>query len=194
VNLGAAGPDCQGVQVRPSEPTSNELLVVRAQLGERRALAELVTRWREPVRRYVGRMVTDLHAADDLGQQVWVRALKALPRLNQPERFAPWLFTIARRCVLDWLPTRYGEHVGSSVDDAVVDDHADAVLDRAQVVEGLADLPVREREVLILFYLQDFSLQECAEVLGVPAGTVKSRLFKARQLLRHQMIERGYRA
>jgi RNA polymerase sigma factor (sigma-70 family) len=194
VNLGAVEADCKGVQTRPSDSTSNELLVVEAQLGDRRALAELVTRWHEPVRRYVGRMVSDFQVTDDLGQQVWARALKALPGLNQPERFAPWLFTIARRSIMDWLATRYGDDVARGGDDVAVDDHTDAVLDRTQVVEGLAGLPTREREVLILFYLQDFSLQECAEVLRVPTGTVKSRLFKARQLLRQLMIEKGYGA
>ena len=55
-------------------------------------------------------------------------------------------------------------------------------------------MPPPEREVLILFYLLDFSLQECADVLGIPPGTVKSRLFRARRLLRQQMIGKGYPA
>jgi RNA polymerase sigma factor (sigma-70 family) len=194
VNLAAVAADCRGVQMLPSGSTADALLVVRAQLGDRRSLAELVTRWHEPVRRYVHRMVTDLDIADDVGQQVWARALKALPGLNQPERFAPWLFTIARRSVMDWLAEKYGRGEVHTADDVAIDDHAPAVLDRAQVADGLAGLPAREREVLILFYLQDFSLQECAEVLQVPAGTVKSRLFKARQLLKNQLTEKGYPA
>jgi RNA polymerase sigma-70 factor (ECF subfamily) len=167
------------------------LLVTRAQLGDRRSLAELVGHWHEPVWRYVRRMLDRPGVADEVSQEVWASALKALPGLRQPERFAPWLFTIARRSVMDRLKQEYRpEHVWES--DRMVDDHVAAALDRAQVAEGLAELPVREREVLVLFYLQDLALEDCAQVLEVPVGTVKSRLFRARRLLRERLVDRGY--
>jgi RNA polymerase sigma factor (sigma-70 family) len=187
VNLRRARSDCKGVdRIR-----RDALLVVRAQLGDRRALAELVGHWHLPVWRYVRRMLSGPGLADDVSQEAWAAALKALPRLRQPERFAPWLFTIARRSVFNHLrdtsdPTEPIEA------DQVVGDAVGAVLDRTQVSEGLAGVPVREREVLILFYLHDLALEECAQVLGVPAGTVKSRLFRARRLLHDRLIEKGY--
>ncbi|MEO6090198.1 MAG: RNA polymerase sigma factor [Umezawaea sp.] len=167
------------------------LLVVRAQLGDRRSLAELVGHWHDPVWRYVRRMLDGPGRADDVSQEVWASALKALPGLNQPERFAPWLFTIARRSVIDHLREKYSR--ADPLDDEQVDgDDVAAVLDRAQLAEGLAGLPAREREVLILFYLQDLALEDCAQVLEIPKGTVKSRLFRARRLLRDHLIEKGY--
>jgi RNA polymerase sigma factor (sigma-70 family) len=167
------------------------LLVVRAQLGDRRSLAELVGLWHEPVWRYVRRMLARPGLADDVSQEVWAGALKALPALKQPERFAPWLFTIARRSVLNHVREKYSQV--DPVDGEVVSgDETVAVLDRVQVSEGLAGLPAVEREVLILFHLHDLALDECAQVLAVPVGTVKSRLFRARRLLREQLIERGY--
>jgi RNA polymerase sigma-70 factor (ECF subfamily) len=132
--------------------------------------------------------------ADDVSQEVWAAALKALPALQQPQRFAAWLFTIARRSVMDHLREKYREADpldGDPAEGAGADEVA-AVLDRAQVAEGLAGLPVCEREVLILFYLHDLALEECAQVLAVPAGTVKSRLFRARRLLRDHLVEKGY--
>ena len=60
------------------------------------------------------------------------------------------------------------------------------------MADGLVELPAPEREVLILFYLQDLSLDDCAQVLEIPAGTVKSRLFRARRLLRDRLVEKGY--
>ncbi len=168
------------------------LLVVRAQLGDRRSLAELVGHWHEPVWRYVRRMLGRPGLADDVSQEVWAAALKALPALQQPQRFAPWLFTITRRAVMDHLREKYSEADPLDGDPAQSDD-VDAVLDRAQVAEGLAELPVCEREVLILFYLHDLALEECAQVLAIPAGTVKSRLFRARRLLRDRLTEKGYR-
>jgi RNA polymerase sigma-70 factor (ECF subfamily) len=167
------------------------LLVVKAQLGDRRALAELVGLWHDPVWRYVRRLLDGPGVADDVSQEVWAGALKALPKLRQPERFAPWLFTIARRSVLNRIKDRY-QPENHAEPDFPVDDHVAAVLDRAQVVEGLAGLPIRERDVLILFYLQDLTLEDCADVLEIPIGTVKSRLSRARQLLRHHLIDKGY--
>ena len=166
-------------------------LVVQAQLGDRRSLSELVERWHEPVWNYVRRMLGRPGLADDVSQEVWAGALRALPRLKQPERFAPWLFTIARRAVMDHLRDRYTQ--ADPLDgDPVEDDETAAVLDRAQVADGFTGLPACEREVLILFYLHDLGLEECAQVLAVPVGTVKSRLFRARRLLRDHLIEKGY--
>ncbi|MGB2572100.1 RNA polymerase sigma factor [Micromonospora citrea] len=167
------------------------LLVVRAQLGDRRSLAELVGHWHEPVWQYVRRMLGRPGLTDDVSQEAWASALKALPGLKQPDRFTAWLFTIARRSVMNHLRQQYRE--ADRLDsDPVGDDQVAAVLDRAQVAEGLAHLPAPEREVLILFYLHDLALEECAQVLAVPAGTVKSRLFRARRLLRDHLIEKGY--
>jgi RNA polymerase sigma factor (sigma-70 family) len=165
------------------------LLVVRAQLGDRPALEELVGRWHLPLWRYVRAMLGDRARADDVSQEVWARALRALPGLRQPDRFAPWLFTIARRCVQSGLKQGYDD---ATAPEPVTADEVTGVLDRAQITEGLAGLPPREREVLILFYLQDLALDDCAQILAVPPGTVKSRLNRARRLLRDQMIEKGY--
>ncbi|MEV7990935.1 RNA polymerase sigma factor [Streptomyces sp. NPDC086077] len=173
------------------------LLVVRCQLGEREAFRELVRVWHAPLWRYVRGMVGSPHLADDLAQEAWVAVVRGLPRLRQPERFAPWLFTIARRTVADHLRQAYQtaetsvEEAGAVVDD---DDSLGGVLNTMQVEAGLNGLPPLEREVLILFHLQDLPLAACAEVLGVPPGTVKSRLHRARRMLRRVLAERGYEA
>jgi RNA polymerase sigma-70 factor (ECF subfamily) len=140
--------------------------------------------------RYVRSMLGAADLADDVTQEVWAAALKGLPGLRQPERFAPWLFTIARRSVVDHLGDKYAQP--DPPDGGHVDGEVDAVLDRAQVAEGLAELPAREREVLMLFYLQDMTLEDCAQILEIPTGTVKSRLFRARRLLRDRLVEKGY--
>ncbi|MFD5570645.1 RNA polymerase sigma factor [Streptomyces cadmiisoli] len=171
------------------------LLVVRCQLGERAAFQELVQIWHAPLWRYVRGMVGSPHLADDLAQDAWVAVVRGLTRLRQPERFAPWLFTIARRTVADHLRQAYQASVTSVQEaDAVVDDPHSGVLTTMQVEAGLNGLPPLEREVLILFHLEDLSLATCAEVLGVPPGTVKSRLHRARHMLRSVLAERGYGA
>ncbi|MFB4284013.1 MULTISPECIES: RNA polymerase sigma factor [unclassified Nonomuraea] len=173
---------------------TDELLVVRAQLGERAAWAELVARWRVPVWTYVRRML-DAERADDVTQEIWLSVVRGLPRLREPGRFAPWLFTIARRSVTDRLRGEYAradEHVAAG--ELPTEDPVEAMVDRAELIAALAGLPVLEREILVLFYLEDLSVGECAQICLVPVGTVKSRLNRARRMLREHLEERGYRA
>ncbi|WP_259471228.1 RNA polymerase sigma factor [Streptomyces sp. ZS0098] len=172
------------------------LLVVRCQLGEREAFRELVAVWHPPLWRYVRGMVGSPHLADDLAQEAWVAVVRGLPRLRQPERFAPWLFTIARRTVTDHLRQTYkaAETAMEEATTVVADDELSGVLTTMQIEAGLAALPLLEREVLILFHLEDLPLASCAEVLGVPAGTVKSRLYRARRMLRDHLAGKGYEA
>ncbi|MFS1301930.1 sigma-70 family RNA polymerase sigma factor [Streptosporangium longisporum] len=173
---------------------TDELLVVRAQLGERAALAELVTRWRVPVWTYVRRML-DAERADDVTQEIWLAVVRGLPRLREPGRFAPWLFTIARRSVNDRLRGEYARaREDLTADDVLTEDPVEAMVDRAELVNALSGLPVPEREILVLFYLEDLSVEDCARICQVPVGTVKSRLNRARRMLREHLQERGHRS
>jgi RNA polymerase sigma-70 factor (ECF subfamily) len=114
--------------------------------------------------------------------------LRGIASLREPARVRPWLFGIARRVAMDRLRRQY---VRAADTDAVLDDiaapEADATLesDLATLESKLETLPLRERETLALFYLRELSIEEIAALLAVPAGTVKSRLFRARQLLRN---------
>jgi RNA polymerase sigma-70 factor (ECF subfamily) len=170
---------------------TDELLLVRCQLGERAALAELVRAWHPPVWSYVRRMLGPVDA-DDVTQEVWIAVLRGLPRLRQTDRFTPWIFTIARRAVANRLREEYARPEVAVDAERVEPDTSAALADRAEVEAGLAELPVREREILSLFYLQDLSLQTCAEILDLPIGTVKSRLSRARRLLREELTQKGY--
>ncbi|TDD27671.1 sigma-70 family RNA polymerase sigma factor [Kribbella turkmenica] len=127
-------------------------VVVRAQLGEREAVAELVA------------------------------VVRGLPRLKEPERFAAWLFTIARRSVVNQLRDKYAGQPQQPP-------YGEPRPGRPGGRPGGRTAPGRQGargrgEVLVLFHLEDLSLEKCAEVLGVPVGTVKSRLHRARRLIR----------
>jgi RNA polymerase sigma-70 factor (ECF subfamily) len=174
---------------------SDELLVVRAQLGNRSALEDLIARWQRPVWLYV-RRVLDAERADDVAQEAWIAVVRALPRLREPDRFAPWLFTIVRRAALNRLRGQYADRheLVGDLERGDVDrsgpatrDPLDGLADRAEMVGRLAGLPLLEREVLVLHYLEDLSVQDCAQVCGVPVGTIKSRLNRARRLLREHV-------
>ncbi len=158
------------------------MLVLRAQLGERAALVCLIERWQEPVWTYLRRRLPTDQIADDVAQDVWVAVLRNLADLQQPDRFVPWLFTIARRGVADGHRRRQRrrEDLGTVEDVPIEDDHPTALASRETVDRLIRTLPRHERRVVRLFYLEDRSVTAIADELEIPAGTVKSRLARAR--------------
>lgn len=179
-----------------SGPQEDELLVIRCQLGERAAFEELTERWHPPLWNYLRRVSGADDAAKDVAQDVWLRVLRGIARLRDGSRLRPWLFGIARRALMDRLRQQYAGVVDSDIDvaDLAADQTTDSLeQDIADMEHELERLPVTEREVLTLFYLRELSLAEVAEVLAVPVGTVKSRLYRARRLLRQALDSKGTR-
>jgi RNA polymerase sigma factor (sigma-70 family) len=174
----------------------DELLVVRCQLGERFAFEELTERWHLPLWKYVRRVAGNDDAARDAIQDVWLRVLRGIVRLRDGSKLRPWLFGIARHVLMDRLRERYASPPPADIDfsDIAGDTIPDLREEDMTAMEGeMARLPATEREVLTLFYLQELSLSEVADVLRVPVGTVKSRLFRARHLLRRGLDQKGLR-
>lgn len=170
----------------------DELLAIRCQLGERAAFDELIARWHEPLWRYLRRLTGDDDAAAESIQDVWLRVLRAIPKLRDAARLRAWIFGIARRVVMDRLREKYAAPPLVSADDVDIEDVAPQSEDDLELMhEELERLPVIDREALVLFYLQELTLIEIADVLGVPIGTVKSRLFRARNALRSQLMSKG---
>jgi RNA polymerase sigma-70 factor (ECF subfamily) len=163
-------------------------------MGERTAFADLIDRWHPPLWRYLRRLADSDATADDLVQDTWVRVLRGIAGLRDATRLRPWLFGIARRIAMDRLRALYARPVA---DEAALDELAapevDAGLeaDLAALEAGLSSLPVRERETLALFYLRELTIEEIGTLLELPDGTVKSRLFRARQMLRRQFETEG---
>lgn len=173
------------------EARLDEWLAIRCQLGEPGAIDDLVARWHGPLWRYVRRVSGNDEAAADLVQDVWLRIIRNIVRLREPASLRAWLFGIARRALMDRMRDKYAApmmvetDLTAVADDADVDSELDD--DRAQLHEELAKLPMVDREVLSLFYLKELSLLEIAQILDIPPGTVKSRLFKARRVLRARL-------
>lgn len=191
----------------PQEPTlppltdrnraelDDELLAIRCQLGERAAFDSLIDRWHAPLWKYVRRLAGHDETAADTLQEVWLRVLRAIPSLRDPSRLRPFLFGIARRTMMDRLREKYAEPEPAPVEmvaDLTSPETSHELLQELALMrDELSRMPLIEREVLVLFYLQELSLNQLAEVLAVPVGTVKSRLFRARQMLRRQLTDKG---
>jgi RNA polymerase sigma-70 factor (ECF subfamily) len=119
--------------------------------------------------------------------------LRGINRLREASRFRPWLFGIARRVLMDRLRAQYAAPVVAEIDEEAIGsiELVDPASDDLDLLnEELERLSAIERDVLTLFYLQELSLAEIADVMSVPIGTVKSRLFRARNLLKREMDAR----
>lgn len=190
--MGATVPEIE--QRTFSSEKEDEWLAVRCQLGERAAFEELIERYQGPLWRYIRRVAPDEDAAREVTQDAWLRVLRGIGRLRDPARLRPWLFGIARRALMDRLRDQYARAVETDCDVSEIPARVDPALPELQlqqVERELAALPIVEREVLTLFYLKELSLAEVAEVLNLPVGTVKSRLFRARQMLRGELTAKG---
>jgi RNA polymerase sigma factor (sigma-70 family) len=173
----------------------DEWIAVRCQLGERAAFDELIHRWHGPIWQYV-RHLSDDDVAQDVAQDIWLRVLRGIGRLRDPAKLRAWLFGIAHRTWIDTLRRKYAVVV-TDIDE--VDQHElpdptasdDLEQELAAVERELSRLPAIEREALTLFYLRELSLQEIAQALDIPIGTVKSRLHRARRMLRRELSGKG---
>lgn len=174
---------------------ADERLVIRCQLGERAAFDALIARWAGPVARYAHRVTGEADRGAELAQDIWLRAIRGIAGLRDGRRLRPWLFGIAHRTFIDTLRHRYAtpalvELAEEEVEAVAAEDDAALRDDLDALDHHLAALPPIEREVLSLFYLDALSIVQLAEVLAIPPGTVKSRLFRAKRLLRRQ-FEQG---
>jgi len=165
--------------------------MARAQAGDATAFAHLCRQWRPYITTVIRRTLGHPGRVDDLTQETLIRAWKALGTWRQagPGVLA-WLATIARRVVIDDYRRRRVRPVEATFGDPadlpvhyVVDPYT-AVLDRAEVVAVLAPLVDEHREVLVLHYLVGLTHVEAAARLGLPLGTLKSRLYYATRAAR----------
>ncbi|HVH06749.1 MAG TPA: sigma-70 family RNA polymerase sigma factor [Myxococcota bacterium] len=164
------------------EPTDEELMV-QVQAGNESALGTLVERWRSPLFGFLQRR-TGPADADDLFQETWLRVVRARRRFDPRRRFSTWLFQIANNLCRDRFRRSAVALRGRVAYAELPAAPASGPDVRLDLERRLAALPDRLREVLVLRYFRDLGEREIAELLEIPAGTVKSRLHAAVRALR----------
>lgn len=160
-------------------------LILRARRGAVDAFNLLVSRWEKRVYNYVLRLVRDREDALDLTQDTFMKAYQNLSRLEDPSRFAPWLYRIAHNQAYSWL--RKPRPVADDRPQFEVADTMGPVfpIELGLAVESaLTRLSEEQREAVVLKIYQGFKFEEMAEVLGCPVSTVKSRLYSALEVLK----------
>jgi len=166
------------------------VLVLRCQEGDARAFGELVDRWQPRLLRHAVRLVGEREAAD-VAQDTWMAAVGQLPRLDDPDAFGPWLFRILTRKSADWIRRRQRQRRlwDRLLQRQTAGPPANVSGPCESLSDALACLPREQAEAVALYYLEEFSVPEVAGILGVPPGTVKSRLHYARLRLRELLKE-----
>jgi len=176
--------------------TSDGELVRQALAGRTEAYAELVRRWAARVAALCHAKVRRVDIIDDLAQEALLRGYQALASLAVPEKFGPWLLGIAYRTCQDWLKSKQRHQIPFSVmgterdtEDLLSTEPTDVGMndDIDHLLAEVETLPADCRQVVMLYYYQDTTYKELAQLLGVSPATINARLTKARALLRERL-------
>jgi RNA polymerase sigma-70 factor (ECF subfamily) len=179
-------------------------LVTRAVAGREDGFEELVRRYQRPIAAYVYRMVGDYEAALDLTQEVFIKVYNSLRRYRSEFKFSTWIYKIAHNAAIDHL-RRHSMREQSLINEfegepremplesrrLSPEQESERAERRAEIELVVLGLPTAYRELILLRHSHDLSYDEIAEVTGLPLGTVKNRLFRAREVMRQQFVERG---
>ena len=152
-----------------------------AQDGNPAALDKLVGLWQRKLWNYVFRFTGDVHASWDITQQCWLEMLRGLRKLRDPKNFKAWAYRIATNRTMDWLKDR-DRNKHANIESIEVQRRRQD--DDSQVKELVQRLKNDSRVILNLHYFEQLSVFEISIALNIPQGTVKSRLFKAREELK----------
>lgn len=195
--------------ISADEQARQESLAVAEGLKRRKAglLEDLIVRYQHRLLRYLLFLTGNRETAEDLFQEVWMRVLVRGGQFNGRARFETWLFTIARNLVIDQRRKRTMSSLdelieGASDDDrpmnveVVADDptpfdHVSNLEDREKIAAALLELDTLHREVLVLRFHEELSLEEIAKVTRAPLSTVKSRLYRGLAMIKPKL---GYAA
>jgi RNA polymerase sigma-70 factor (ECF subfamily) len=173
----------------PREQVLDELLVMRCQDGEADALEQLVLRWEGRLWRHAQRLTGDEAAAWDVLQESWLAVVRGIRRLADPATFGRWVYRIVTNKCADFIrraarDRRLAERMQERARAAAAPPRP-AAGGRCEAIRAALERLSPDRQVILaLRYREEFTTAEIAEILGVAAGTVKSRLHHARNELK----------
>ncbi|HVF22410.1 MAG TPA: sigma-70 family RNA polymerase sigma factor [Pyrinomonadaceae bacterium] len=183
---------------------SDRELVAIAVTGFDGSFEELVRRYQRPISAYVYRMVGNYESALDLTQEIFIKVYNSLERYRSEFKFSTWIYKIAHNAAVDHLrrnSTREqslvagidGDTFDLPIESARLspEQESERKERRGEIEAVVRALPSNYRELIILRHSQDLSYEEIVEVTGLPLGTVKNRLFRAREMMRQQFVDKG---
>ena len=186
-----------------SSAADRELVATAAQ-GLEGGFEELVRRYQRPISAYVYRMVGDYDCALDLTQEIFIKIYASLSRYRPEFKFSTWIYKIAHNAAIDHLRRNAGRErsLGNGTESEPQqltieskglspEQQSERAERRLEIESVIRLLPTAYRELIVLRHSQDLTYEEIVEVTGLPLGTVKNRLFRAREMMRQQFLLRG---
>lgn len=185
-----------------SEPTDHQL-VLRVQKGDKRAFDLLVLKYQYKLQAIVGRFIRDTDEVADVTQEAFIKAYKALPKFRGDSQFYTWLYRIAINTAKNHLVSRSRRPANTDIDveDAEQFANNDKLIDQASpensmmtdelaaiIKHSLNALPEDLRTALTLREFEGMSYEDISAVMGCPVGTVRSRIFRAREFLDERVL------
>lgn len=175
--------------------TQDEWIALRCQSGDETAFGDLITLMERPLLYYAIKLTGNNEMALDVLQEVWIKAFRGIRKLKDPGSLRPWLYRITHGLAVDRIrrdisAERAEEgHVSGLHESSDISFNTD---DAAAIHQALNELGPKHREVLVLFFLEDFSVAEIAMVAGCSEGTVKSRIHYAKKTMKEILSGGGY--
>jgi RNA polymerase sigma-70 factor (ECF subfamily) len=177
-------------------PIEEALLISRARDGDQDAFRQLVERYQGAVYNLAYRMLGDPGDAEDAAQEIFVRIYRQLGRYDPARKFSTWVLAIATNFCIDQLRRRRMQLVPleniipwARAREAGPEGEAITQEERDEVQRLITQLPEKYRAPLVLRYFEELSCAEIAEVLGMPEGTVKTQIHRARKALGKLLAE-----
>lgn len=182
-----------------SERDVDAELVARVQRGDRQAFDLLVLKYQRKIMRLLSRMIRDPAEIEDVAQEAFIKAYRALPQFRGDSAFYTWLYRIAINTARNWLATNKRRATNSFVqenEDGETFDESDNLTDNstpeselasrqiAQTVnKAIEDLPEELRNAIVMREIDGMSYEDIAQSMNCPIGTVRSRIFRAREAI-----------
>ena len=179
------------------EKIFDALLVLECQAGSKKAMTLLVKRWHPKLCKQAYWYTKDSDQAKDIAQDSWNVILNKIQFLKDPSSFGSWAMKITTRKSIDWLrkQKKTQDTINNSFELAnatIGDDVASIDSNVLKIKELISKLPQKQQMVLHLFYLEEFSINQISMALEISTGTVKSRLFTAREKLKAIIKNRNH--
>lgn len=171
----------------------DEELIKRILQGDGERYGDIVERYQAGLYRTAYYYTQNIEDARDITQEIFIKAYNSLTGFNQTSAFSTWLYRITVNHCLDWCRKKKPIYVETTCLDNLRNEEGspeDSILQQeiaSEVQEAVASLPEIYSTVLILYYFEDFSPQQIAEILDTPKRTVETRLFRARKMLRGKL-------
>lgn len=175
----------------------DELLVLKCQDGDAEAFKTLVSRWHSRLRRHAWYLTQDWEVAGDIVQDAWLDIIRTIRRLKDPSSFRNWAYRIVSNKATDWIRRKQHQrtlwkemsHQKKNVGESTVQKENEVCV-QSQIQQGIKALSTSSQQMLSMKYMDHMSTKEISQALGIPEGTVKSRLHHARNQLK-QVIQRS---